>query len=132
MPTYVFSETASDASYERQIALGRLHMAIMLEAEPIGEIILKNIDWENHHCTLGIHLNNDSLKNCGYGTQAEILLLQYAFDRLGMETVYADAILKKRTKSTHIAEGRIHRNRKRRYISVLQMRQIHMVYTRIR
>lgn len=39
MPTYVFSETASDASYERQIALGRLHMAIMLETEPIGEII---------------------------------------------------------------------------------------------
>lgn len=103
MPTYVFSETASDASYERQIALGRLHMAIMLETEPIGEIILKNIDWENHHCTLGIHLKNDSLKNCGYGTQAEILLLQYAFDRLGMETVYADAILKNE-RSQHVLQ----------------------------
>lgn len=48
-------------------------------------------------------MKNDSFKNCGYGTLAEILLLQYAFDRLEIETVYTDANLKNE-RSQHILQ----------------------------
>ena len=52
---------------------------------------------------MGIHLQNDSVKEKGYGTQAERLVLQYAFEELGMVAVNADAALKN-TRSQHVLE----------------------------
>lgn len=101
--TYVYSEQTSDAQYERQIRLGREYLAVMLDDAVIGEIIFKEMDRTNHHCTLSIHLQNDSVKNQGFGTQAEQLALAYAFDILGMEIVYADAVVKNK-RSQHVLE----------------------------
>lgn len=98
---YVYSEENSDATVERYQKLGRIYLAVMLENEPIGEIIIKYIDWEKKHCTLGISMRSDEYKNKGYGTQAEILMLKYAFNELGMETVFADAIIKN-VRSQHV------------------------------
>ena len=52
---------------------------------------------------MGIHLQNDAVKEKGYGTQAERLILQYAFNELGMVAVNADAVLKN-TRSQHVLE----------------------------
>ena len=89
---YVYSTAKSDAYFARQKRLGRIHLAVMLDEEPIGKVILKNIDHEVKHCTLSITMKNDRWKNRGYGTQAEILTLEYAFGKFQMETVYADAV----------------------------------------
>ena len=80
-----------------------MHLAIMHGIVPVGEVILKNIDPNQRCCTLGIHLRNDSAKNKGYGTAAEILALQYAFHKLQCETVYEDAI-HKNLRSQHVLE----------------------------
>ena len=100
---FVYSEAEADDYWKRQKELGRIHLAIMLDNEPIGEIILKHIDPDAHNCTLSIHLKNDSVKNCGYGTYAEILTLEYAFETLGMEIVFADALIKN-LRSRHVLE----------------------------
>ena len=100
---YQYSDGAADAYWERQQTLGRIHLAILRGSEPIGEIILKNVDPVEHSCTLSIHLKNDSVKNQGFGTRAEILALEYAFCELGKETVYADA-LAKNARSCHVLE----------------------------
>ncbi len=100
---FQYSQSAADANWERQRTLGRTHLAVMQDQEPIGEVVLKNIDQEKRCCTLGIHLKNDSFKNKGYGTQAEILTLQYAFTMMGMDTVYADALLKNE-RSQHVLQ----------------------------
>lgn len=99
--TYVYTPEHADAHWQRQQDLKREHLAILRDDTVIGEIVLKNIDLEKKCCTLGIHMTNDSVKNKGYGTKAEILTLQYAFNELGMETVFADAILKN-TRSRHV------------------------------
>lgn len=91
---YVYNEEKCAQTVERYRRLGRVYLAIMLGNDPIGEIVLKNIDIERKCCTLGIHMQNDSVKNKGYGTQAEILALRYAFDELNLDTVFADAIHK--------------------------------------
>ena len=98
---YIYSEENADAFYDRQQTQGRIHLAVMRDEEPIGEVILKNIDQNTQRCTLSIHMKNDSVKNQGYGTTAEILTLQYAFYDLKMETVFADAILKNK-RSQHV------------------------------
>ena len=100
---YVYSEEKSDATVERYRQLGRVFLAIMRDDAPIGEVVLKNIDQTRKHCTLGISLQNDSVKGRGYGTRAEILALEYAFGEMGMETVFADSILKN-TRSQHVLE----------------------------
>ena len=64
---------------------------------------LKGIDTKKRECGMGIHLRDDSVKEKGYGTQAERLILQYAFEELGMIAVNADAVLKN-TRSQHVLE----------------------------
>ncbi len=81
----------------------RIFLAVMRGEEVIGEMHLKYIDLANRSCALGVHLQNDAVKGRGYGTQAERLALQYAFDTLGMETVNADALIKN-TRSQHVLE----------------------------
>ncbi len=100
---YVYSPELADTHWQRQKDLARVHLAIMLDNAPIGEIVLKNIDRSEACCTLGIHLQNDSFKNQGYGTEAEIQALEYAFTEMGMKRVYADAIIKN-TRSQHVLE----------------------------
>ena len=48
----------------------------MLKKEPIGEVIIKDLDAEKRNCTLSIHMNNASVKNRGYGTRLEKIELQ--------------------------------------------------------
>ena len=76
---------------------------IMLGMKPIGELLLKNIDREKGTCELSIHLQNDSVKGKGYGTQAERLALREAFEGMDMKTVFADSVLKN-GRSQHVLE----------------------------
>ena len=52
---------------------------------------------------LFLDMKNDAVKNRGYGTQAEILALDYAFQDLKLQTVFADAI-HKNIRSQHVLE----------------------------
>lgn len=87
---YVYSEQSSDAKYERQIRLGCEYLAILMNDTIIGQIIFKEIDRTCRCRTLSIHLN---VKNQGFGMQAEKLAQAYAFDNMGMDTVYRDILL---------------------------------------
>ena len=100
---YIYSAETCDATVDRYRQMGRVYLAVMLDDDPIGEVVLKNIDRDKQCCTLGIHLQNDSVKNKGYGTCAEILALRYAFEELHLQTVYADA-LHKNKRSQHVLE----------------------------
>ena len=68
----------------------------------VGEIIIKNI--EQHTCaTLSIALKNAQYKDCGIGTQAEQLAIQYVFETLDIPTLYADTI-QSNVRSQHVLE----------------------------
>ena len=98
---YVYDEQKVDSVVERYQKMGRVYFAVMLDNEPIGDIVLKNIDNSKKHCTLSISIKSDEYKNRGFGTQAEILALQHAFNKMGMETVFADALIKN-LRSQHV------------------------------
>ena len=49
---YVYSEEKADATVLRHRQLGRVYLAVMLGEDPVGEVILKNIDQEQKHCTI--------------------------------------------------------------------------------
>ena len=98
---YVYRAEDADARVDRYWQMGRIYLALMLDDEPIGEIVLKNIDNSKKHCTLGISLRSDEFKNKGYGTEAEIMVLRYAFEKLEMDTVFADSLIKN-MRSQHV------------------------------
>ena len=52
---------------------------------------------------MGISLRSDDVKNRGYGTEAEIQALRYAFVQMGMETVFADSVINN-VRSQHVLE----------------------------
>lgn len=100
---FVYSPEWVDAYFNRQMEKGRLLFAILVDGEIAGEVKLHSFDEEKKECALGIHLRNDCVKGKGYGTRAEELAVQYAFDVLDMEAVNADAV-QKNTRSQHVLE----------------------------
>lgn len=100
---YTYSPDKVDKYFDAQQEPSRVVFMILADGQPVGEGKLKAIDPERKECCLGIHLQNDSVKGKGIGTQAERLLLQYAFEALGMEAVNADVVLKN-TRSQHVLE----------------------------
>ncbi len=100
---YVYSDARCDEYFDRQQKLGRVQFAIMIDDEPIGEILLKKIDRIEKCCTLSVCISNDRFKDRGYGTQAERLAITYAFTELDIDTVYADCV-HRNTRSQHVLE----------------------------
>ena len=100
---YVYSEEAADRFYERKQVPGRLELVAVMDGRTIGHVQLKNIDEEKRKCEFGFHMQNDSVKGLGYGTQIARLALEYAFENLGVDAVYAYTLLKN-TRSQHVLE----------------------------
>lgn len=75
--------------------------AIIVNEVAIGEVQIKYINNIIKKGNLGIHLVNYSVKGKGYGTETEKLMIQYAFKQLGLNTLYADAVLRN-TRSQYI------------------------------
>lgn len=59
---------------------------------PIGTIGLHNIDWRNRYCTTGALIGEKEYWGKGYGTEAKLLLLKYAFDTLGLEKICSNVL----------------------------------------
>lgn len=100
---YTYNEAHVSRYFESKNEPSRIVFAIMLDGSPIGELQLKRIDWEKAECTLSIHMQNDTVKGKGYGTQAERLAVKIAFEEMGMVAVNADTIMKN-TRSQHVLE----------------------------
>ncbi|MDC7279882.1 GNAT family N-acetyltransferase [Butyrivibrio fibrisolvens] len=100
---FEYSPEKVDKYFDSKQEPTRILFAIMLEDKPIGEVQLKQIDFDNKECELSIHMQNDDFKCKGYGTEAERQAIQYAFDELGLEKVNADIIVKN-TRSQHILD----------------------------
>lgn len=100
---YKYDENAVDKYFDAKQNPSRVLFAIVRDGKPIGELQLKQIDMQSKECTLSIHMQNDAVKGKGYGTYAERLALQYAFDVLGMVAVNADTVIKN-TRSQHVLE----------------------------
>lgn len=100
---YVYNSEKVDERFDSLQTPERVVFAVMLDEAPIGEVQLKRINRERNDCTLSIHLQNDTVKNRGFGTQAEKLAVRYAFEVLKLDAVNADAVLKN-TRSQRVLE----------------------------
>ena len=82
---------------------GSIAFAVVLDGKVIGEVGLRHFSEDSKECELSVHMQNDSVKGKGYGTQAEKLAIDYAFDVLGAESIFAESLIKN-TRSQHVME----------------------------
>ena len=81
----------------------RKYFTIVHDGKVVGYIYLKHINWDEKSSEFGIALVDDSVKGKGYGTKAINLIVEYAFDTLGLETMVASSVLRN-TRSQHVLE----------------------------
>ncbi len=55
--------------------------------EPIGWVALLDVDYQNRFAETGSFFGNVAYRGSGYGSEAKQLLLEYAFERLGLHMV---------------------------------------------
>ena len=88
----VYSREAEMKWLERALELSDkdIIFAILLlpQLEHIGNLGLHKIDMMNRNAELGIMMGEKKYWSQGYGTEAIILLLDYAFNILGLKEVY--------------------------------------------
>lgn len=93
--TYVYDKEKVEESFDRSLerdAWYPTYGIFLKEGKSIGLMSLKRIDYEKGSCELSIILVDDSVKGKGYGTEAVSLLIDYAFNDLGLKTVYGDTM----------------------------------------
>ena len=101
---YEYDNKKTDRYFDTKVQeTNRLYFAIVVDGNTVGEIQLKRIDFEQGHGTLSIVIVNDKYKNKGYGSEAIRQLIEIAKERLGIKTIYADAI-HRNIRSQHVLE----------------------------
>lgn len=80
---------------EIQEAQGKNYVRLgifLTDGQVIGDVALQDIDWRNRSCTLGIGISKIAHRSKGYGSEALGLLLEYAFNNLGLERLSATVL----------------------------------------
>lgn len=86
------------------------------EDVPIGTIGLHHIDWVHRRATTGTLIGNKEYQGKGYGTDAKMLLLDFAFNRLGLLKIcshvhdFNGRSLRYSEKCGYVEEGRLKRH----------------------
>ena len=102
--TYTYNPEKVDVLYAmRHGEQNSLCFAVLLDGAVIGEVGLRKIHAPAGSCELSIQLQNDGVKNRGYGTAAERKAVEYAFYGLGLKSVWAET-LENNTRSWHVLE----------------------------
>ena len=79
--------------YNSRIKTGKVKQFIILafdgiEYQAIGTTFLKNIDGDSSKAEFGIFIGNEKAMGKGYGSQATLLTVDYAFRELELNRVY--------------------------------------------
>lgn len=74
--------------YEKQPP-GDIAFAVCLKEDDrrIGDVVLFEIDYVNRNAETGSWIELAEFRSKGYGTEAKMLLLEYAFERLGLHVL---------------------------------------------
>jgi len=99
---YEYDFEKTEKAYDARMAdATRRYFTILHNECAIGMIYLKHMNIDERITSFGVGLSNDSDKGKGLGTEAICLLIEYAFEEMGFETIVADVVLRN-TRSQHV------------------------------
>jgi len=101
---YAYDFERCEKAYNSRVAdVTRKYFAILCNGDVIGDIYLKHIKADEKSAEFGIALIDDSVKERGFGTEAIKLLIDYVFQELGLETIFANSVIRN-TRSQYVLE----------------------------
>ncbi len=80
-----FARAKSDAKNQRW-------MVESLAGEPLGLTGLWEIDWQNRHALTALKLGSPAARGKGYGTDAIMTLMAYAFFQVGLNRLWSEIL----------------------------------------
>ena len=80
-----FEDMQSDGKTQRWIVEA-------LSGERLGLTGLWDIDWQNRHALTSLKLGTDGIRGKGYGTDAIMTLMSYAFYQLGLNRLWSEIL----------------------------------------
>ena len=87
------------------------------EDGPVGIMNLTEIDWKNRRAAIGAKLAADKNRSKGYGTDAAMAIMRYAFDELGFHRLEATRLAMDKVSARTLAKcGFVEEGVKRDYI----------------
>lgn len=92
--TFVPTTSASEAEWFANLTKRDHDVVLGIETVAgrfIGVIGLHHIDWKDRHAETGTVIGERDAWGNGYGTEAKLLLLRYAFEELGLHKVHSRA-----------------------------------------
>ena len=88
--SFPISKYEQERWFESQIQnKNNIRYIIEVDRERIGVVTITNIDWKNRKACHGIKLCNDKVKGKGYGTDAVMTIMKYAFEELQLNKLYS-------------------------------------------
>jgi RimJ/RimL family protein N-acetyltransferase len=64
----------------------------LLDDTVIGDVALQDIDWRNRSCSVGLGIQKLEHRSKGYGSEAVLLMLEYGFNNLGLNRIWANTL----------------------------------------
>ena len=87
------------------------------EDGPVGVLTLTDIDWKNRRAAIGVKLASKDNRYKGYGTDAIMAVMRYAFDELGFHRLDASRLAMNQTSAHMMLKcGFVEEGIKREYI----------------
>ena len=80
-----FARSKGDARNQRW-------MVETLAGEPLGLTGLWDIDWQNRHALSALKLGSKDVRGKGYGTDAILTLMSYAFMQVGLHRLWSEIL----------------------------------------
>lgn len=87
--TFVFADWFGEIGKENPSSDMEVAVVLRESGEIIGEVGLYDIDWIARHGETGSWIYKAEHRGSGYGTEAKMLLLEYAFERLGLNMLWS-------------------------------------------
>ena len=120
---YVYNQQAVDRRFDALQGPERVVFAILHGGAPIGELQLKRINRERGDCTLSIHMQNDKVKNRGFGTEAEKARDSICIRRIKARRGERRRNFEKHAQPARAGKSRIYLLPRRRNLQVLSGRE---------
>ena len=89
----LFTKESHEAWLKNYVEAGKAaQFIILLDGEAVGSVYLRDIDADKKEAEYGIFIGEESARGKGVGTKSAKLILKYAFEELGLKTVFLRVI----------------------------------------
>ena len=93
---FIYRKEVTRADHEKwlveKVFKGLVHQFVICGIEddmPLGSVYLQNFAWEHKRAESGVYLGGEQMRGKGIGTEAVMLMEEYAFGTLGLHKLTA-------------------------------------------